>query len=47
MEAEAALGRREALAERYERLRRDLDERFGLEPARETRTLYRELLGQS
>ena len=47
MEAEAALGRREALAERYERLQRDLDERFGLEPARETRTLYRELLGQS
>jgi DNA-binding SARP family transcriptional activator len=46
MEAEAALGRREALAERYERLRRDLDERFGLEPARETRSLYRELLGQ-
>ncbi len=46
MEAEATLGRREAVAERYERLRRDLDERFGLEPERETRTLYRELLGQ-
>ncbi|MGH3007789.1 MAG: AfsR/SARP family transcriptional regulator [Gaiellaceae bacterium] len=47
MEAEAALGLREAVTERYERLRRDLDERFGLEPERETRSLYRELLGQS
>lgn len=47
MEADAALGRREAVAERYERLRRDLDARFGLEPERETRMLYRELLGQS
>ena len=47
MEADAALGRREAVVDRYERLRRDLDERFGLEPQRETRTLYRELLGQS
>jgi DNA-binding SARP family transcriptional activator len=46
MEAEAALGRREAVVERYERLRRDLEERFGLEPARETKILYRRLLGQ-
>ena len=47
MEADAALGRREAVVDRYERLRRELEERFGLEPQRETRTLYRELLGQS
>ena len=46
IEAEAALGRREAVIERYARLRRDLDERFGLEPSRETKTLYRRLLGQ-
>jgi DNA-binding SARP family transcriptional activator len=46
MEAEAALGRREAVVERYERLRRDLDERFGLEPSRETKTLYRRLMSQ-
>jgi DNA-binding SARP family transcriptional activator len=46
MEAEAALGRREAVVERYERLRRDLDERFGLEPSRETKALYRHLMSQ-
>ena len=46
MEAEAALGRREAVVERYERLRRDLEERFGLEPTRDTKVLYRRLLGQ-
>ena len=47
MEAEAALGRREAVEERYERLRGGLDERFGLEPSRETKLLYRRLLSQS
>ncbi len=46
IEAEAALGRREAVAERYERLLRELDERFGLEPSRETKSLYRKLLSQ-
>lgn len=46
MEAEAALGRREAIIERYERLRGELDERFGLEPSRDTNVLYRRLLGQ-
>jgi DNA-binding SARP family transcriptional activator len=46
MEAEAVLGRREAVAERYERLRRELDERFGLEPSREMKTRYRRLLSQ-
>ena len=47
MEAESALGLREAVAERYERLRALLDERLGLEPARETRLLHRSLLAQT
>jgi DNA-binding SARP family transcriptional activator len=47
MEVEAAMGRREAIVERYERLRADLDERFGLEPCPETKRLYRRLLGQA
>jgi DNA-binding SARP family transcriptional activator len=47
MEAESALGLREAVAERYERLRALLDERLGLEPAQETRHLHRSLLAQS
>ena len=46
MEAEAALGRREVVLERYERLRGDLDERFGLAPSRQTNALYRRLLSQ-
>jgi DNA-binding SARP family transcriptional activator len=46
MEAEGALGRREAIVERYERLCRELDEQYGLEPSRETKQLYRRLLGQ-
>ena len=46
IEAEAALGRREAVVERYERLRRNLDDQFGLEPSRDTKMLYRRLLGQ-
>jgi DNA-binding SARP family transcriptional activator len=46
LEAEATLGRREAVTERYEQLRRVLDDRLGLEPERATRMLYRRLLGQ-
>jgi DNA-binding SARP family transcriptional activator len=46
MAAEAALGRREAVVERYERLCRELDDQFGLEPSRATRVVYRELLSQ-
>jgi DNA-binding SARP family transcriptional activator len=46
LEAEAALGRREAVVERYERLCRDLDEQFGLEPHQDTKLLYRRLLSQ-
>ncbi len=46
LEAEAALGRRDAVTERYEHLCHDLDERFGLEPSRDTKLLYRRLLSQ-
>ena len=47
MEAETALGLREAVTERYERLRTLLDQRLGLEPAQETRLLHRRLLAQT
>jgi len=47
MEADAALGRREAIVERYSRLCRELDQHFGLEPGRSTKLLYRRLLGQA
>jgi DNA-binding SARP family transcriptional activator len=47
MEAESTLGLREAVAERYERLRTVLDERLGLEPAQETRHLHLRLLAQT
>ncbi len=47
MRAESALRLREAVAERYERLRQELDTRLGLEPERETRLLYLHLLGQN
>lgn len=46
MQAEAALGRRESVVDRYERLCRELDQRFGLEPNHETKMLYRRLLSQ-
>jgi DNA-binding SARP family transcriptional activator len=46
LEAEGALGLRDAVAQRYERLRALLDERLGLEPAQETRLLLRRLLAQ-
>jgi two-component SAPR family response regulator len=46
LEAEAALGRREAVVARYERLRRDLEEQFGLEPSRDTKAVFRRVLSQ-
>jgi len=46
MEAEAALGRRDAIVGRYEGLRRELNCRFGLDVSRDTKLLYRRLLGQ-
>lgn len=46
MQAEAALGLRSAVIDRYEQLTRLLDEQLGLQPHRETKRLYRSLLGQ-
>lgn len=46
MHAEGALGLREAIIERYERLAQHLEERLGLQPERETRHLYHQLLSQ-
>jgi DNA-binding SARP family transcriptional activator len=46
MKAERALGCREAVVQRYERLRRELDERFGLQPSPETKRVYRRLLSE-
>lgn len=46
MEAEAALGQRDAISTRYQRLCEDLDEQYGLQPSRETKQLYRRLLSQ-
>jgi DNA-binding SARP family transcriptional activator len=46
MRAESALGLREAVVKRYERLARRLDRQFGLEPEHETRALYRQVLSQ-
>jgi DNA-binding SARP family transcriptional activator len=47
LEAEGELGLREAVEARYSKLKTLLDERLGLEPDRETRKLYLQLLGQS
>lgn len=46
MQAEAALGLRRAVIDRYRRLRETLQEQLGLEPHAETKRLYRQLLGQ-
>jgi DNA-binding SARP family transcriptional activator len=47
LQAEHALGLRESITRRYDELTRSLDEQLGLEPARETRVIYRQLLGQN
>jgi DNA-binding SARP family transcriptional activator len=47
LQAEHALGLRESITRRYDDLTRSLDEQLGLEPARETRLVYRSLLGQT
>jgi DNA-binding SARP family transcriptional activator len=47
MDAEGALGNRQAILERYERLGRELGERLGLLPGAEAKDTYRRLLGQS
>lgn len=46
LEAESVLGLRDAVVSRYETLSGLLGDRLGLEPDRETRALYLELLGQ-
>lgn len=46
MQAEAALGLRSAIITRYENLNNLLEERLGLQPHRETRRVFRQLLGQ-
>ena len=46
MRAEAALGLRSAIISRYDDLQRLLEEQLGLQPHRETRALYRQLLSQ-
>jgi DNA-binding SARP family transcriptional activator len=47
MEAEALLGQRQAVLDRFERLRSDLDERVGLRPQASTLETYHRLLGQT
>ncbi len=47
LEAEHTLGQRESITKRYDELTRALDEQLGLEPTRETRVVYRQLLGQA
>lgn len=47
LQAESALGLRESITRRYDELARVLDEELGLEPTRETRVIYRQLLAQT
>jgi two-component SAPR family response regulator len=46
LQAEYCLGLRESITRRYDELTCSLDEQLGLEPARETRLMYRQLLAQ-
>jgi two-component SAPR family response regulator len=47
LQADYALGLRESITRRYDDLAHALDEQLGLQPTRETRVMYRQLLGQS
>lgn len=47
LQADHALGLRESITRRYDDLTKALDEQLGLQPTRETRVMYRELLGQA
>jgi DNA-binding SARP family transcriptional activator len=47
LQADYALGLRESITRRYDDLTRSLDQQLGLQPTRETRVIYRRLLGQS
>lgn len=46
-QADYALGLRESITRRYDDLAHALDEQLGLQPTRETRVMYWQLLGQS
>ncbi len=46
LQAEHTLGMRESITRRYDELANALDEQLGLQPTRETRAMYRQLLGQ-
>ena len=46
LQADYALGLRESITRRYDDLAHALDEQLGLQPTRETRVMYRQLLGQ-
>ena len=47
LQAEHALGLRESITKRYDDFAHALDERLGLQPTRETRAMYRQLLGRA
>jgi two-component SAPR family response regulator len=47
LQAEHALGLRESITRRYGEPTRSLDEQLGLEPARETRAMFRRMLEQT
>jgi DNA-binding SARP family transcriptional activator len=47
LQAEHALGLRESITKRYDDLAHALDDQLGLQPTRETRLMYRQLLGQA
>jgi two-component SAPR family response regulator len=47
LQAEHALGLRESITRRYDELTHALDEQLGLQPTRETKVMYRQLLGQA
>jgi two-component SAPR family response regulator len=46
LQADYALGLRESMTRRYNELAHALDDQLGLQPIRETRVMYRQLLGQ-
>lgn len=47
LHADHALGLRESIVHRYDDLAKALDQELGLQPTRETRVMYRDLLGQT
>jgi DNA-binding SARP family transcriptional activator len=47
LQAEHSLGLRESITRRYDELAHALDEQLGLQPTRETRVMYRQLLGKA